>query len=150
MDVPLGSDNLTPIPAEPRQKPGPTWQRWDGRRKVASRGGWRSVPRRCGLRFATPRWLRCAPCATATLSTGSWFTTMCGLSSTIRTSGRAPASETSSATTSGARGWRTTLATSPTDLCASSPSSKFPSLSPLRSSHLYPKPRNKEGILTPV
>ena len=111
-------------PAEPREKPGPTWQRRGRRRKPTIRHGWPSG-RRCGLLVATPCWSPCARCATATLSVGSWCTTMCGLSSTTRTSDRAPASETSSATTSGAREWRTIRATSPTDRCASSPSSKF-------------------------
>jgi len=111
--------------AEPREKPGPTWQGWDGRRKPASNRGWTSGQRQCGLRVATPCWPPCAPCATITLSAGSWYTTMCGLSSTIRMSDRAPALGTSSATTSGGSGWRTIQATSPTDRYASSPLSKL-------------------------
>lgn len=125
MDVSPGSLSFTFSPAVPREKPGPTWQRRVGRRNSARRHGLPSVRRRRGLRVATPCWPPCASCATATLSAVSWCTTMCGRSSTTRTSDRAPASETSSATTSGASGWRTTRATSPTDPCASSPSSKL-------------------------
>lgn len=125
MDVSSDTPGFTLCPAELQEKPGPTWQRRDGRKKPASSRGWPCGRRRCWLHVATPCWSPSAPCATATLSTGSWCTTMCGLSSTTRTSDRAPASETSSLTTSGARGWRTTRATSPTDRCASSPSSKF-------------------------
>lgn len=125
MEVSSSAPRFILSAAKPREKPGPTWQRRDGRRKPASSGGWPSGPRRFGLRVATQCWPLCASCATATLSTGSWYTTMCGLSLTTRTSDRAPASETSSATTSGARGWRTTRATSLTDRYASLPSSKF-------------------------
>lgn len=57
---------------------------------------------------------------------------MYGQSSTTRTSDQAPVCGTSLATISGERGCRTTPATSHTDLCASSPSSKFSQVPSLR------------------
>lgn len=146
MDASSGSLSFTFSPAVPREKPGPTWRRRGGRRESARRRGSPCVRRRRGLRVATPCWPPCASCATATLSGASWCTTMCGQSSTTRTSDRAPASGTSSATTSGESGWRTTRATSPTDPCASSPSSKLV----LFSSHITGSSRNEHFKLVLV
>lgn len=86
------------------------------------RGGGRSSSLRCSLITA-----RCSPRArsvTITRYGGSSCTTTCGPSWTTRTPGRAPACAASSPTTSGAKGWPTTRATSRTVRSACSPSSE--------------------------